>query len=62
VPVAAIIVKKGNLPDAVMTFNPPVLEGDAATNAPLDGEASPSHITICFGSEAPPLPPGAARR
>jgi hypothetical protein len=57
VPVAAIFVKKGNLQDAVTVFDPPVLEGTANTNAPLDGEASPSHITFCFGSEAPPPPP-----
>jgi hypothetical protein len=35
-------------------LNPPVLQGSAATNAPLDGEASPSHITFCFGEVVPP--------
>jgi hypothetical protein len=52
-PVAAFIVVKGNQPNAVTTFDPPVLSGTAASNAPLDG-GIPSHITICFGSEVPP--------
>ena len=54
VPVAAIFVKKGNLQDAITTFDPPVFSGTANTNAPLDGGASPSHITFCFGEEVPP--------
>ena len=53
VPVVAIIVVKGNEPNTVTTF-PGVLSGTAATNALLDGEDSPSHITFCFGEEQPP--------
>jgi hypothetical protein len=49
VPVAAFIVVKGNQPNAVTTFDPPVLSGTAASNAPLDGgHSEPYHDLLRF--------------